>query len=469
MAPNGTALNPNPDGLAYVRLFPNQGGGYGHGLTREMEYPEGYDRTINMTVKDGRIFSPSFAATMITAFQTRYPTAFAAGWQDSSGVPFAVIAANNELRLLKNNTTTSVTSPTSARFYSCAFHDDGNVTSATPYLYAGTDPTHAEGYLCRMTRDGVWTRDVAGSDGVRAKYVVSTGDAFWGTINDYQIRKCASGDPFVLTNYGSAKWAGTADAKITSLGAIGAAPIVGKENGVVAFNEADQRYDPIVKAPFHPDNFPSMDPDGAGGLYTTAADGRVVHIRQFGQIIAATPLKDKFIGRDTPRGRITSMTVAGDRVYALLDRGARMTQPAGMKVLYSSDGTSAALEDFSDAARDGRFDTVADISGMTTASVLLIGCDSKFAAWEVVMNTVSTATARLSPTVVTSVASGMPAGISPISAYHDGTDTMPGTTSTPFGQTGTMAVKQSVNLSTTGWDLNTILGYSKYWVRLALV
>ena len=464
-APNATPTNPNPEELVSAVVLPNQGRGFGHGVTSNLQSPEGYDRTINMTCADGRVLSPSFAATINNSIVSRYPPAFIVGWQDTStpAVPIALAGFDTGVYLVKNNSVAveSLGAIPASRIFSAAFHDNGSAGVA--HLYIGVDPT--TGYLRRRTQAGVWTEASGAGQLVRAKYITSSAGKLWATINDFQIRSCPSGsEPFTLLNWTNSIWVGTAEAKITSIGHIANVVIVGKENGIWAFNEADNRYEPIYRERFDPDNFPFMEPDGQGGLFTTNAEGKVIRIQQFGNVAAATPLKDKFIGRDTPRGRITSMAIFGDRVMATMDRGVRFTGAAGLTVLETTDG-GTTFTDFTAAMTDGRVDIGMDISGLSTTNYVLIGADVPFIGIEWVLTTASTATAD-----VTLVAYNQN-GVSNISLIRlvDLTDTTASTASTPWGQTGAMVFSQTQNIPLSPqanvWTAVTLQGYTKFWIR----
>lgn len=519
--------------LNAVMFFPNQGGGFGHGITLDgdgQSLPDGYDRTINMTVTNsGKALSPSFAAQLVSSLSSPNPPAFIVPWADPSGTPIALMGLNTGIRVVKNAAQAGETDSTSARYFGHAFHDNG---AGVAYLYVGTEaqtiltanvtlsttsftmtvastagfaagtlyigsiavtftgatsttftgctiaatspastiPAGAQirqiGFINRRTQDGTWAED---SD-VRAKYIVSSAGALWRSTNDYQVSKCPSGsDPFSSTAWGSNFQVGTNEAKITQMGAIGAAPVVFKEDGIYSFNEDSNRFDPIYKVPIHPSNFPFVEPDGEGGIYTSEADGDIIRVQQFGAIIAANPLRNKHTSRDTPRGRIVDMAVHGDKVYALMDRGAKIIQPPGLVMLDATSWTGSTFTNVTSSVTDQRFDTYFDISGLGSFSsdrAVLVGSDDMFLLMDFVMNGVNTANTATKVYLIRSIGSQFTLSVQP----HNGLDTNPDA-SVSFGQSGAYALKPGQSMSL--WGKATLTdttgtAYEKYWLLIAV-
>ena len=174
---------PNNDkSLHPIVLFPNQGRGFGFGVTRPEGLPEGYDRTINMWT-DGRVLSPMFEASSLSHVLRVLPLAFAVPWRTSAGDPFVIYASRIApgtaiVYRIQNNAISSETDATAAaQAHGAALHDDG---AGTAYLYMGTDLT--TGFLNRRTQAGTWTEDAD----VRAKHIVEAAGAMWRTTSDYQ-------------------------------------------------------------------------------------------------------------------------------------------------------------------------------------------------------------------------------------------------------------------------------------------
>lgn len=360
-----------------------------------------------------------------------------------------------------------------SQYGNACLHDNG---SGTAYLYAGLK-TGARKILQRRSRTGTWEEDTAGNTAI---FVASGGGKLWMTPTDYTIASVAAdADPFT-TPASAVAHVGQNTAKITSLNSIGGGPVAGKEDGVWTYNESDVRFNQDFPMPPSPDNCPTMKPDGAGGLWTEDADGQIIHIERFGQMYGVNPLQDKTPGRDTPRGRITDVAVRGNRIFALLDGGGRLSQPKGLCVLITTDN-GATYTDYTDPMTDQRFDNLMALTGFDTIANgdwMLVGADSKIAALEFTMIANSTSNARVrvsaalagAGTIATTqiIASGSVPG-----TLFDGTDVSPASTSTPFGKSGQMAMSHLVDFGTISWTAGYPTGFSqydgKYWLIVGLV
>lgn len=233
--------NPLDTDLKEWVVLPNRGQGYGHGRTDEgfltrtgYLLPDGYDRTINMTCRDGKSIAPSFATAhrtsdyLGTGDTTTTGPKFVVAWTTSAGVPFTLFNLGGTMRKYQDDAVTDETDATS-NIYSCpAFYDDG---AGTAYLYSGTYTfgTGAVTFLNRRTQAGTWTED----GDVNAKFIVAAANSLWRTTSDYQASKCPAGsDPFTIGSWSGNYQVGTNDAKILAMGAIGPAPIIFKEDGI---------------------------------------------------------------------------------------------------------------------------------------------------------------------------------------------------------------------------------------------
>lgn len=687
MAPNGTAQDPNPEKLIPVTLFPNRGGGYGFGVTQDASAPEGYDHTINMTVRDGRTVSPSFAQAVVSQF--RLLAAFKEGerayclpWQDGNnppqplvligtpagpllwqggsgtieqgnnsnwiapgafyddgaGVPYfyagqtlldasgsqtlapkldAVDAGGtatstsltfshtcsgtNRLLLVHiaqgganavssvtyngvaltlagavNNTNGNVHAelwyllapavgtfnivislPAAATIY--AFGSSwtgvnqttplgtavtGTGTSTTPSvtvtsavgdtvvdvlnaqqqpanltpstgqtsLYTGTlyvagssaagaasvtmGWSAANGYawaqvavplkplaaaaqtvtvagpLLRRSQAGVWTQNAVG---VKGKFLAAAAGALWRVVNDYQVSKCPSGsDPFLLASWGTPIQVGTNDAPIVSIGNIDAAPIVGKADGIYAFDEPNTRFQNVFPVVFNQKNFPFMKPDGAGGLLTCTAQGDIIRIYRYGMIMSASPIKQKYPGRDTPRGIITDTVIDGDKVYAFLGASSRLTQQDGLTVLKTAD--MASFTDYTANVTDQSYQTNLPLSnfGANANDFILVGADSPFLGVQFVVgspNAVHSTAGIFAGALAVSFSTGAGTWTSAIDDHLatvvDGTAAadVASVKPVPLARTGVLAWDPSVSLSS--WVKDTYNGQTKYWARIS--
>lgn len=469
-APNGkpgTPAEENPDGLIPITLFPNDGEGYGDGITYGFDTPRGYDRTINMTVREGRVLSPSFSPNLINFYGgvlncfTTEPR-FLLPWQTSAGVPFALTAAGEAAFIFTNGANIAGETDATANIYwdGCQ-HDDG---AGVAQVYTATVTSYvnqAADNLNRRTQAGTWSEDAD----VNAKLIASGAGALWRATSDYQISKCPAGsEPFTIGNWGAAIQVGTNEAKMTRIGMIGAAPIVGKEDGIYKYIEADNRFENVYRVPLHKDNFPFMAPDGAGGLFTSTVNGDLVNIQQFGAIVVSNPLGGKYPGRDTPVGQIRTVCVDGEDIYAVLQTAAKKVREAGLKVLKTADNFGT-FTDYSDEVLDDDYASVADISSLDTLAngdALLVGFDEQFLGVDIVLAAANTVGTTLQ--VAFSTGAGTWTAVA-TGSIVDGTG-IGETSEIPMARNGVVAI-QPTDVST--WVEATYDGHSKYWWRISRI
>lgn len=462
-------LRPPDDGHEWIPivLFPNQGFGYGFGPTRLgigqpgqttlPTPPEGYHHTQNMSVRDGRTLSPSFAASASYPISATVPPSAVVPWETTAGVPTVLVLVGGVAKLLQAGLLTDETDATTDTYGNATFWDDG--TNAL--LVAGTGGSK---FVQKRTQAGSWT---AAADADRkATYVAEAGGALYGNPTAYQVAKWAAGNDPTGADPGTTIRVGTPAADINSIGAIGGSPIVGKEDGIWTFN-ADGDFQNDFPMNPHPHNFPFMRPDGQGGILTATWDGSLVRIQKFGNITSIHPLRDKSPDRAAPRGRIVDAVVYQDHIYVLHAPYARMTQPPGL-VFYRTTDAGATYTDMSGSVIDGRLDTVGDISDMTTVGTdwLLLGSDAPFCAVQFTLATLNTATARLKMGVLLTSSLNR---IDLTTAKYDGTNSTPTADATPWGQSGVLAWTGS---NTTNWPEVTMTingsSVSKYWLMLYL-
>lgn len=450
-------------GLIPLNLFPNQGKGYGHGVTRiglDGTLPEGYERTINMDASQGGVLAPSFESVLVGGGNnTGVRIAYGAAWRTSAGVPFVIFAYGVNARSATASIITNgaVAGETVAGTNAAGIFNDGTFhdNAGTALFYAARVTSLADStatLLHRRTQDGTWTEDAD----VTAKLIVSAAGALWRATNDYQISKCPAGsDAFTLGSWGSAIQVGTNGSKINSLGAIGAAPIAGKEDGIWQYNEADGRFENAFPVARNVENFRFMRPDGEGGLYTATADGALVRIRRFGAITVSYPLRGKTPGRDTPSGPIIDVAVYGDRLYVAMGGAYRAFQSSGIKVLKTTDNFGT-FTDYSASVLDQSYATTADISLLDTLAngdALLVGFDDQFLGVEFIMASVNE---------VASVFPAMSADYSTGAGTWQSTEICDGTGA--WGVSGVVALTEKTT-ALSGWVKATYNGFSKYWMR----
>jgi hypothetical protein len=479
-APNWTADNDNPEDLIPVILFPDGGGGCGYGI-RHGELsgrPLGYDRTINMSNREGQVLSPSLAVHLrikfVDVFGTKTPgsaPAFLTPWSTTTGVPVAITAFHfSPPFLLANNGISTETDVTTDLYSSSAFHDDGN---GTQFLYAGTYDDASGGTvtkLNRRTRSGVWSENTGVNSG---GFIVSASGALWATVSDFEIKKCPAGsNPFTALTFGDEVQVGTNEAKITGIGAIGAAPVVFKEDGIYVYIEADNRFENQYRVDLHRDNFHRVIPDGAGGLYSFTANGDIVNVEKFGSITTTGVLEGKTPGRDTPKGRVVDIALHGADLYALVSpyRGF-FSQPYtettanGIKVLKTTDNFSS-FSDYSLQAQDqsstafslidlGSLDTLAN------GDAWLVGFNTPFLAFHATVTGDNDTTMSTHPVVAISTDESAWQEV----AITDGMGRMngAGTSHTPYDMDGIIALTPQ-DLS--AWVAATYHSLTKYWLRI---
>ena len=448
--------------LIPIVLFPNNGGGYGYGITDQgfqtrsgFALPDGYDRTINMTCVDGRVVSPSFANEGPSGISSYAPFGFAIPWYDNSAIPVPTLHIGTAAAAItyKNGATSSDTISLTGFFSDGGLHDN----AGTALLYAGVVTslaTRAAGLLARRTSAGTWTQDAD----VSAKYIASIAGALWRASSDYQVSKCPAGsDPFTLGSWGASFQVGTNDAKITSLGGIGAVPVVGKEDGIYQFVEADSRFNPLLKMNPHPRNFPVMRPDGIGGLLTSTYDGRLVHINAYGSVTVFDPLKGKAPGRDTPRNPIADMVAVGDDVYCLTSGSALTLQGAAAATLNALKTTDnfGTFTSYVTEGDDKSQASVIDISSLDTLAngdALLIGFSHPFLAVEFNMVTLNGNAATIS----TAFSTG--AGTWTSIDNKDETNA--------FTVSGRIMLDAGATDISTNWVKATYNSLERYWLRI---
>ena len=454
--------NDDPDLKAYI-LFPNAGGGFGHALTERgyetstgYAYPEGYHRTVNMSVEsNGAVLTPSFADTAGSVSVSSYASrmAFAIPWVDNSTVPVPIVvsALAQSAWTIKNNANALDTSALTGFYWDgVLFADD----TGTAMLYAATVSslvTLTAGKLNKRTVAGVWSE----SSTTVAKHLCVAAGNIWRASNDYTVSKCPAGsDPMTSTNFGANFQVGTNDAKITSMGATGSVVWVGKEDGVWEYKEADARFENVLPTNPHPQNFRWMKSDGEGGLLTAPYDGSLVRISQFGSITVYHPLRNKKPGRDTPKGTITNAVAIGDAIYCTMDGGRNVVQPSGIAVLKTTDNFST-FTSYTSESTDASMATVATISSLDTLAngdALLVGFNDQFMAIEFIMVAANSNAASIS----VSVSTGAGTWSSSILMTDE---------TAAFFYSGIMTLDLT-DFDLTTWVTATYNSTSRYWVRI---
>lgn len=441
-----------PD-LLPVLLFPNQGQGFGFSLTTagpNGTLPEGYHRTYNGRVYKGRLFLPSYAPAIEFSRPTQNPAGglngFVVSWyKPLVATPFLLFTTTHNTGTvvwrLEGETLYQELS-ISGKMGSATIHDDGSGVAA---LYAGAE----SGGMRKRTQSGTWSAIT----GVPAQHVISVGGNLWRSINDYQVSKCPMGSsPENIANWSDPIRVGSVGSTIRSLGNVGTALVVMKEDGIFVYNENRDRFENVYPVPLGLNNFLYTIPDGEGGMLTVLQDGSIVRVYQFGAIRTFNPSRDKMAGVETPKGQMVSVATVGDKVFGLQTRGAYLQQPPGMVVFRTA-------TDITSTVTDQDWNTVADLGGMTTAEYLLIGADlPPLVAGFVLINPNTTAC-----TATVEVSTGQDTWQSV--SFFDSTATRNsnGTVLASFGKVvGQMAIQpQDIP-----WSKATYNGQTKYWMRI---
>ena len=310
--------------------------------------------------------------------------------------------------------------------------------------------------------------------GPLAKYIISSAGALWRSTSDYQVSKCPdASNPMASASWGGAFRVGTSDSKITAIAAIGASPVVFKEDGIYFFIEADSRFErKFAASSKHPNNFAFVCPNGANGLFTTCANGDFVDVQQFGAIVVDNPLQSA-MERDTPIGRIEHMATDGRYVYALTAPGAKRAQPSGMTILTTTDTTNytspGSFTDITSTLTDGSTTTTFDIATISTlvnGDAVLVGFDTPFLGVEFLEGT-SVGTISVPPTRNLAAHISTGAGTFTAVSIFDGTATYADTYTSNFSMssTGLVSIKPDSDIST--WAPATYGTITKYWLRLS--
>lgn len=452
----------NEEGLIPLIRFPNQGKGALYGLTHAgiggEDLPEGYHYAINMTVEADR-FRPSYASAQRWGITGAAKGTELRGWYDSSNIPIALLLQDGRVKIIKNATITDETDDTTATYGSGAFWD---TAAGTGRFIVGT--TTGSKFLQKRTNDGTWT---AGT--VAGLLCTEAGGAFYATANDYQVKKWALGNDPTSAAAGSTIAVGDNTAKIKSIGAIGSVPVIGKEDGIWIFSEAETRFINDLRLEKNSDNCLFMRPDGQGGVLTATWDGSLIHINKYFQPEIFDPREGKTLDRDTPLGKIVDACYYQGSYYVLTDQAYRLTQQCGLRVFFY-DASADTYTDFTTEAADQRTDTVITLGSMTPGDFLYIGADAKFPLIDITMGAVSSTNARPTLTFAAS-GDGIFSATIQYTNLFDGTNSTPTANPTPFGQSGAFAMTTSSNFAS--WAQTTQTGFTgtgiaKFWMRIGL-
>jgi hypothetical protein len=217
-----------------------------------------------------------------------------------------------------------------------------------------------------------------------------------GAYSTYKVSKCPAGSsPLTATNWSDGIPCGSPMYPINSLRAIGASPVIGKPEGLFAWDDTSKTYVNRMEFEFavHMDNGKGMFAGKAHVFYPTA-DGSLIKFDGY-SVEDIGPKHTAIQHRDNPhmRARITAGCVAGDWVYvATAPWELGWTQEFGLAV-YTYSGTTYAYTDISANTTDGKLSTVGAIGGISTSAnddAIYIGADVPFEAVKFVIGTANT-------------------------------------------------------------------------------
>ena len=177
-------------------------------------------------------------------------------------------------------------------------------------------------------------------------------------IGDWRVSKCPAGsNPILITSWGNGVEVGGSEWIITGLAAIGAAPVVGKPDGLYYYDEQTRRYENVLKhyelSP-HPLNGKVTQSVTGGVIYTTY-DGRAFF---FDGTVVQEVSPHKYwpiLSRDIGTSRITACADAGDVIYLYTELAHTTTQNASIQVRAVT--SAGAASDIGANLVDGNFTT----------------------------------------------------------------------------------------------------------------
>lgn len=266
-----------------------------------------YLKTCSMDLRDGTIKpSPRLMASfddISGGVSNGYPGATIVHWTwNTVGSPW--VGKYNFIRYFRSGAWSSGPNPGGAQITDlCPFDISGNARVIMCYGNGDfIDAADGLGALTASTDVKLTLATMAGPH----LYAVTNAGAY----SNWKVSKCPAGSsPLSAANWSAGLPVGSPVWGINSLRAIGAAPVVGKPEGLYIFNEVTSRYENLMKwlenAP-HADNGKGMFQVSNGICYPTA-DGGLFHFDGY-TIRDISPRLTAFEHRDNPhtRSRITA-------------------------------------------------------------------------------------------------------------------------------------------------------------------
>ena len=275
----------------------------------------------------------------------------------------------------------------------CAF-EDGSGNARVIVCYGTNDYIDVADGLSDLTASVTAT-------GVKLLYGIMAGPDVYGVGNrtgdtvaysTYKITKCPAGNnPLLGTNWGTSLPVGSPVWAINSLRAIGAAPIVGKPEGLYILNEVTNRYENLLnyqEFSAHPDNGKGMFNIKDGVCYPTA-NGSLFHFDGY-RVKDIGPHRYSIEHRDNPhtRARITAGCDTGAWVLAATAPcESNWTQGQGLKI-QTLDGSTYA--DITTNCTDGNYGVGGSVAALGNGDYIYVGANVPFEAVYFRMGVVNT-------------------------------------------------------------------------------
>lgn len=430
-----------------------------------------YHHTINWDCRaNGRGvvgLAPCFVAHSAATIADSVTAAF--HWKNSAGDPALAIAGGN-------GTSVAI----AAEFYEGAFTYPlsaavNRFTDAILYRYnSGNQDTEGAWWCNGSGGENIYDQDDTtnppDNTGHQIKFDLfgRVGGDLWGA-QGYEIRKLTlNADPGLSASWPTPIEVGIPTWNINKIVPLGGSPIVCKPEGIFRYNPAPstaefQNVTPFVNA--HEDNGKNAFTDGRGRIFYDLDDGQIL-VLTFGFQQKQTP-GVTYIDRDTPWGRISTMTADIDHVFATLEPGQNRHQQEGLSFL-ANDGGS--FTDHSTTVTDQKDSTTASLTLLTTGDFIYVGADEPFSGVYFELDADRSATNTAVNTVTHSAA-----GETWIACANTRDSTA------RFARSGLVTIQDSnnadlVNKSTTPWVKTTIAAApsphestAKYWVRIEAV
>jgi hypothetical protein len=305
-------------------------------------------------------------------------------WETSAGVPFILIAGAGIVDGAVKRTVSKLQDG------ELTLEDSQSGTGYTGgflYRYSGGQPDDAAAFFCNGDDQNVIRRRniVAGydEDDGKAGLLAVVGSHGWRS-EGYKVAKLTiNTDPATDANWGTAIPAGSPTYPVNTILELGGSPLLEKGDGVFKYNPAPGQatFQNMTRfVPAHKDNGKGGFIDGRGRAYYFTVDGDVL-VLSFGSQSQQRPTRETKFSRDTPFGRIGTMTADANYVYAAIDPGSVRVQGLGLKVLLY-DASADTYSDVTAGVVDKKKATSANLGSIGDADdFVYVGADEPIAGF----------------------------------------------------------------------------------------